>query len=61
MNNNQATRPTKIKVTISVSPDTADRLKTIAMLEHTNVSQWITDRAWRYQMPDVQAVELTPE
>lgn len=49
----QAARPAKIRVTISVDKDTADRLKTIAMLEHTNVSQWITDMAWRYRMPEM--------
>lgn len=48
----QAARPAKIRVTISVDKDTANRLKAIAMLEHTNVSQWITDIAWRYPMPE---------
>ena len=36
----------KKRITISVSPDTEERLKQYAFENHTNVSQAITDWIW---------------
>ena len=36
----------KQRINISLSPDTADRLKQYAWEHHTNVSQAITDWIW---------------
>ncbi|MCD7883452.1 MAG: hypothetical protein LUI87_07080 [Lachnospiraceae bacterium] len=37
----------KIRVNISITPDTAERLKQYAFENHTNVSQAITDWIWK--------------
>lgn len=37
----------KIKVTISIEQNTADRLKQIAYENHMNVSQYITQHVWK--------------
>jgi len=38
---------TKIRVNISITEDTAERLKQYAFERHTTVSQAITDWIWR--------------
>lgn len=41
---------TKVKVNISVTPDTAERLKKYAEENHTNVSQAITSWIWSREL-----------
>lgn len=40
-------RPKKIKKTISMSEDTAERLRAHADARHTTISQLITDWTWQ--------------
>lgn len=40
----------KIRVNISITQDTAERLKQYASEHHTNVSQAITDWIWKEQL-----------
>ena len=53
----------KIRVNISLSPDTAERLKQIAFEQHKSVSQVITDWTWEtkvknHQIRGQQSLEL---
>jgi hypothetical protein len=36
----------KIKVNISLDMETADKMKELAKISHTTVSQWITNKVW---------------
>ena len=44
----------KQRINISLSPDTADRLKQYAWEHHTNVSQAITDWIWSAKVKNEQ-------
>ena len=44
----------KQRINISLSPDTADRLKRYAWEHHTNVSQAITDWIWSAKVKNEQ-------
>ena len=44
-------RPKKIKKTISMSEDTAERLSAHAAAQHTTISQLITDWTWQTSIP----------
>ena len=44
----------KQRINISLSPDTADRLKQYAWEHHTNVSQAITDWIWAAKVKNEQ-------
>lgn len=39
----------KTKVNLSLEPDTADTLKSLAQESHKTVSQWVTDKVWEEQ------------
>ena len=39
----------KTKVNLSLEPDTADTLKSLAQDSHKTVSQWVTDKVWEEQ------------
>ena len=45
----------KQRINISLSPDTADRLKQYAWEHHTNVSQAITDWIWSAKVKNEQS------
>ena len=36
----------KLRISISLDEETNQKLKELAMKNHTNVSQWVTDRIW---------------
>lgn len=44
----------KQRINISLSPDTADRLKQYAWERHTNVSQAVTDWIWSAKVKNEQ-------
>lgn len=44
----------KIRVNVSLSQDTSERLKQIAFEHHTTVSQLITDFAWDTKVTNEQ-------
>lgn len=36
----------RIKVNISLDPETVSKLKELAAASHRNVSQWVTEKVW---------------
>ncbi len=50
----------KIKKSISLSHDTADRLSRHAEARHTSVSQLITDWVWQESLPEDSRTERVP-
>ena len=44
----------KMRINISITPDTAERLKQYAYENHTNVSQAITDWIWSEKVKNAQ-------
>ena len=44
--------------TISLTPDTDERIRKIAEIRHTTVSQLITDWTWQTKLPEERAAPV---